>query len=116
MRSFHESWSYVVVVLNLVVGLWGLLWVRRRPPAPRAFWIGVGGGQAALFIQFVVGLILTRDYGRPALHLFYGFVITFAAALAWAFRGEEKRNIIVFSSVALFVGAVAIRAMITASS
>jgi hypothetical protein len=114
VRDFHAAWAYVVVGLNLIVGLWGLLFVRRNPPAPRLFWAAVGGGQAALLVQFLVGLLLTRTYGRPGLHLFYGFVITFVAVLAWAFRGDEKRNIIVFSSVALFVGAVAIRAMITA--
>lgn len=114
MRDFHAVWAYVVVVLNLAAALWGLLWVRRRLPAPQAFWAAIGGGHAALLVQVVVGLILTRTLGRPALHMFYGFVVAFAAILAYALRGDERRNVLVFSFVALFVGAVSIRAMITA--
>ncbi len=115
MRTFHSLWAYVVVVSNLAVGIWGLAWVRRRE-APAAFWPAVLTGQAALVVQVVVGVLLVQQIGRtPTFHTFYGFVVLIAAALSWALRGDSpRRAVTVSSATALFVGAVSIRAMITA--
>lgn len=115
MRTFHINWAYVVVVLNLIVGLWGLLFLRKRERAPRSFWYAIGAGQLALAVQVGLGLALTQQFGNPpGLHMFYGFVVLIAAILTYAFRGEgARRTILVFSSAAVFIGAVSIRAMIT---
>lgn len=116
MRSFHENWAYVVIVSNLFAGLWGLFLVRRRRPVPKAFWPVIFAGQGALAIQVGIGLALIQTGIEPSgIHLFYGFVVAIAAVLSYAFRGEgARRTLIVFSSVALFIGAVSIRAFITA--
>jgi len=115
VRTFHANWAYVVVSVNLLTGLWGLLFVRRRLPAPAAFWPVVGAGYAALAVQVVLGLALTRTLGNPpGIHMFYGFVVAIAAILVFAFRSEDaKHNVTYFAAVSLFVGAVSIRAMIT---
>ncbi|HVE90730.1 MAG TPA: hypothetical protein VNE62_00300 [Actinomycetota bacterium] len=115
-RAFHGVWAYVVVAVNLAVGLWGLGWVRKRMPPPRTFWKAVVAGQAVLAVQVVAGVILLNQLGaEPGFHVFYGFVVLIAAALSWAFRGDSpRRAVTVASIVALFVGAVSVRAMLTA--
>ena len=117
MRTFHANWAYVVIGGNLLVGLWGLFLVWRSRGAPKAFWPAIFAGQGALALQVGIGLAMTRTYGNPSgLHLFYGFVVAIAAVLAYAFRGEgARRTMTVFSAVAVFVGAVSVRAIITAS-
>jgi hypothetical protein len=115
MRTFHSSWAYAVVVLNLVAGLWGLLFLRNRERTPKAFWWLIAAGQAALLVQVAFGLVLYQRERPPAIHVFYGFVLVVAAILAFAFRGEgARRTLLVFASVALFIGAVGIRTMLTA--
>jgi len=116
LRSFHAGLAYTVVALNLAAGLWGLLFVRRRLPAPRLFWPAIVAGQVALAVQVVAGVALLNQLGaKPGFHVFYGFVVLIAAALSWALRGESPRRAIVVSSVvAVFVGAVSVRAMLTA--
>ncbi|HVL81956.1 MAG TPA: hypothetical protein VM840_10235 [Actinomycetota bacterium] len=113
MRAFHGWFAYVVIALNLGVGLWGLVWVRRRMSAPRSFLALVLAGQSAVAVQVVTGVAYMRQLGQePGFHSFYGFVILIAAILSWAFRGEDpRRAVTVLSVVALFIGAVAIRGL-----
>lgn len=107
MRTFHANWAYVVVGLNLVVGVWGIGWVRRSLPTPSAFWPLTYAGQGAIAVQAVLGTVLHQDTPAPTIHVFYGFVVLIAAAVAWAFRSrDEQRNVTIFSAIAIFVAAV----------
>lgn len=113
MRLFHGVWAYVVIITNLGAGLWGLFSVRRKPPAPRTYWWAIIFGVFAVLVQVIAGAFLMNELGlKPGFHTFYGFVILIAGILALAFRGESpKRAITITAGVALFMGAVAIRAV-----
>lgn len=114
MRTLHANWAYLVIALNLVAGLWGLLFLRKAESIPRTFWYLVAAGQAVLAVQVGLGLALTQTAPRNDQHMFYGFVLLFAAVIAFALRGEgTKRALMVFSSAALFIGVVGIRTMTT---
>lgn len=116
MRTFHSSWAYVVVTVNAAVGLWGLFWVRRHLPAPRAFWPAVIAGLGTLVVQIIAGVALISSAGNPPpIHMFYGVVVALAGIFAFAIRSKDARvNVTIFSAAALFIGAVSVRAMITA--
>jgi hypothetical protein len=105
----------VVVVLNLVAGGWGVWMALRRKPAGKGLWPLIYAGQAALALQVVIGVTLSRRITPPGIHMFYGFVLLIAAALSYAFRGDSPRRMLtVCAAVALFVGAVGVRTMLTA--
>lgn len=114
MRALHGNWAFVVIALNLVAGLWGLLFLRNAEKIPRSFWYIIGAGQAALAVQVGLGLALAQTAPRNDQHMFYGFVLLFVAVLAFALRGEgSRRALIAFASAALFIGVVGIRTMTT---
>lgn len=115
MRAFHENWALVVVAVNILAGLWGLVatWMKREPG--RAFWAAIIAGQAALALQVTIGVTLMRRVKPPSTHVFYGFMLLFVAVLAWTYRGQtSRRAVAVMAGVALFVGVVGVRAMVTA--
>src|SRR5207249_1589655 len=115
MLAFHRVWALAVVGVNVIAGLWGLNTVRRKRDAGRALWSSIVAGQVALAVQVTVGVLLSRRVKPPGLHVFYGFMLLFVAVLSWMFRGEtSRRALAVASGVALFVGVVAIRTMVTA--
>jgi drug/metabolite transporter (DMT)-like permease len=115
VRAFHANWAYAVVVVNFAAAGWGLLRTRRRPSQARAFWWLAVAGQLAVGVQVILGVALHQRTPAPGRHMFYGFVLAIAAVLAHAFRGPDpKRNVIIFSAIALFLGAVGIRTMTTA--
>lgn len=116
MQTFHAIWAYVVITVNLGVGLWGLFSVRRKPPAPRSFFIASMFGLFAVVVQVIAGVVVLNQLGqKPGFHAFYGFVILIAGILAVAFKGESpKKAITITAGVALFMGAVAIRAVTVA--
>jgi hypothetical protein len=111
MRTFHGLFAYLVIALNLGAGLWGLLFVRKRPVVPRSFLATIVAGQVAVAVQAVTGVIFLRQLDeQPGFHAFYGFVVLIAAVLSWAFRKDTpSRTVMTFSIVAVFIGAVAIR-------
>lgn len=111
MRTFHGLFAYLVIALNLGAGLWGLLFVRKRPEVPGEFLATIVAGQVAVAVQAVTGVLFLRELDQdPGFHAFYGFVILIAAVLSWAFRGDTpRRTVTTLSVVALFIGAVAIR-------
>lgn len=115
MLAFHRNWAYVVIALNLAAGLWGLFTGIRKREAPRPLWPAIVAGQVALGVQVVVGVVLYQSRKPPGLHLFYGFVVLIAAVLSYAFRSYSPRQTLLISSgIAVFIGAVSVRAVITA--
>lgn len=108
MRTLHANWAFIAVALNLVAGLWGLLWVRNHLPAPNAFWGVLIAGYGAIAIQVALGLWITGGTIEGAqLHAFYGFVLLIAAVLSAAFRSERPRSTVLrLSAISMFIGIV----------
>jgi uncharacterized membrane protein SirB2 len=113
--AFHRSWAFVVIVVNLVSGIWGLVLYRKRASPGRAWWATLLTGHTVLLVQVIVGVILFSHHRPPnKLHPFYGFVLITAAVLSYAFRSEgARRALLVLSGVALFIGVVGVRAALT---
>lgn len=108
MRTLHANWAFIAVALNVIAGLWGLLWVRNHLPAPNVFWGVLIAGYGAVAIQVVLGLSITGGSIEGAeTHAFYGFVLLIAAVLAFAFRSEHARsNVLRLSAISMFIGVV----------
>ncbi len=111
MRSLHSVWAYVVVVANLVVGVWGLLRWRRKKEPSRRFWIALAAAWGSIVVQGVLGLAMFQRYQPPFKHHFYGFLFAIVAIAVLPLRSEdERRRLLVFSAATLFIGIVAVRA------
>lgn len=108
MRTLHANWAFIAVGVNLIAGLWGILWVRNHLPAPNAFWGVLIAGYAAVAIQVGLGLAITGGSVEGAeTHAFYGFVLLVAGVLSLAFRSVHARsNVLRFSAISLFIGVV----------
>jgi hypothetical protein len=111
VRTLHSYWAYVVVVANLVVGIWGLARWRREKGGSRAFWISLGAAWAAIYVQGLLGLAIFNDYKPPFKHHFYGFLFAIVTIAVLPLRTEtDKTRLLVFSAATLFIGIVAVRA------
>ena len=95
MRTLHQYWGWFAVVLNGLVGAWGLLIDRGGKPPRRAFWVGVGAAVGALAVQVALGvyLVAAQDFEQVGdQHVFYGIVIAFVLAFAYIYRAQLARR------------------------
>ncbi|MBT8197076.1 MAG: hypothetical protein KJO84_01105 [Acidimicrobiia bacterium] len=113
MLSFHQSWFWVAVVVNGLVGLWGLGFaVARRDPG-RSFLWARGVAITAMLVQIGAGLVLWQQGRRPGngFHVFYGIVIVFTFTFAYIYRPQlEKRPALGYGLLLLFVMGLGLRA------
>ena len=114
MRTLHNYWAYVVVAANLVVGAWGLWRWRRQRGGSRPFWIALGAAWASIYLQGLFGLTMFERYRPEFRHHFYGFLFAIVTIIVLPLRSENDRTrLVVFSSATLFIGIVAIRAILS---
>jgi hypothetical protein len=117
MRTLHEYFAFVVAAANLGVGIWGVVTYRRKKPATRNYWIALGVAWATIYVQGALGLALFNrpDHPRPSFkHHFYGFLFVIITLAVFPIRGEHpRRTHLVFSVATLFIGIVAIRAIVS---
>ncbi len=112
MRAIHANWSYVVIVLNLVAGIWGVYLWRTKKDVPRAWWYTLGAAWASIYVQGILGLTLYNKYKPSLKHTFYGFLFVVITLAVFPLRSEEKprTRLAAFAFATLFIGIVAIRA------
>lgn len=114
VSSFHFTWGYVAVVINGVVGLWGVM-LARRESIPRAFYWAVGGAVSALLTQVLVGtVLLTRGVEAGDQHVFYGVVVSFTFSFVYIYRAQfRKRPALYYGLLLLFTMGLGIRGIMT---
>jgi hypothetical protein len=115
MRAIHANFSYIVFAANAAVGIWGLMLYRRRRAPRKPFWISLGVAWASIWVQGLLGLAI---YNRPVKaefkHQFYGYLFAIITLAVFPLRGEDpRRTLLVFSIATLFIGIVAVRAIIS---
>jgi hypothetical protein len=114
MRQIHENFAYVVLALNLGVGAWGLVTWRRRRTAARPFWITLAGAWISIYVQGAMGLAMFEREQPEFRHHFYGFLFAVITLSVFPLRGEDpRRTLLVFSIATLFIGIVAVRAIMS---
>ncbi len=114
MSSLHSTWGYVAVVVNGLVGLWGVVMAKRDEP-PRIFLWAVGGAVVALLIQVTLGVILANTGINPGnQHVFYGVVIVITLLFAYIYRAQfRKRPTLYYGLLMLFTMGLGIRGIMT---
>jgi heme A synthase len=116
VSSFHVFWGYVAIVINGLVGLWGVAMARRNP-VPKAFYWAVGTAIGALVLQVIFGVLMTSlEIGRlPGnQHVFYGVVIAVTFTFAYVYRTQfRKRPTLYYGLLLLFSMGLGIRGIMT---
>ena len=86
MTAIHATVGTLVIILNLLAGVWGgWCWWRHQPGA--YFWPLLRAGQAVLVVQILQGGALVVLGHRTAdLHILYGLL-----PLGVSFIGEQLR-------------------------
>ena len=114
MSSIHTTWGYVAVVLNGIVGLWGILMAGRNR-VPISFWWGIGIAVTALLLQVMLGAYLLSEGNDPGdQHTFYGVVIAVTFSFAYIYRAQfRKRPTLYYGLLLLFTMGLGIRGIMT---
>lgn len=116
MTGLHAINAFLLVAVNVVAGVVGLVYWRRRS-RPRAFFTHlVALGQVLLVAQVALGLMLLSSDKRSSdeLHYLYGALALIAVLAPWFYAGENpERRVIWFACAALLAAALGIRALIT---
>jgi hypothetical protein len=112
----HMTVGGAVVVLNWLAGLWGLVVWRRRRAVSALLQQTIALSHTVVLAQAALGLfLLTGNHRAPVqLHYVYGLLPAGAVLFGYSARTDDgRRNLLVFSLVAVVIGGLAIRAFMT---
>lgn len=114
--TIHYALGVVVVVINLVAGLWGIaVWKGWLTPG-RVFAQVLAASQTVIIGQAVLGLLLLSQNLRAAQQLHYVYGLLPAGLVIFAYsarRNDQRRNILIFAIAALVASALAVRAFMS---
>jgi hypothetical protein len=114
MRDAHTYFAYFVCAANLAVGIAGIVAYRRKVEPSRRFWIAIAVAWVSIYIQGAMGLFMFERYQPEFRHHFYGFLFAVITLSVFPLRGENpRRTMLVFSIATLFIGIVAVRAILS---
>lgn len=113
----HDRLSNAVILYMVVIGLWGFLSYFRGEELGGSLGGSFIIGQGLLMTQALFGLILVLQGARPleSLHYLYGIVIVLLLPFAYTYVRDRypRQGLLLCSTVALFIAALAVRAIVT---
>lgn len=115
MSSFHSTWAVIAIWFNGIVGLWGLLMMRRESVPQPFYWV-LGLAIAAMLLQVVVGVasMSTENIDPGNQHVFYGVLIAVTFAFSYIYRAQfRKRPALYYGLLLLFTMGLGIRGIMT---
>jgi hypothetical protein len=93
VSAIHQTFGWVIAGFCGVVGLWGLVMVKRET-VPRPFFWAVGVAIVGMMLQVIIGVWLMSvngvDPGNQ--HVFYGIVISVTFVFAYIYRAQFRRR------------------------
>jgi hypothetical protein len=102
-----------------IAGLWGLLSYFLRRGMTGSYWGILAIGELLILAQAVAGVALWIDGVRPArtIHLLYGAVaaISLPGYYAYSKGQDDRRTVLNYGLICLFLAGITIRAITTAS-
>lgn len=115
----HDRLSNAVILYMIVIGLWGFVSYFRGEELAGSLGGSFIIGQGLLMVQALFGLVLVLQGARPldSLHYIYGIVIILLLPFAYTYVHDRypRPGLLLCSTVALFIAALAFRAIVTGS-
>ena len=115
----HDRLSNAVIFFMIVIGLWGFFAFFRGDELGGSLGGSFVIGQGLLTAQALIGLILVFEGGQPlaSLHYVYGTVVVLLLPFAYTFVRDRypRQGLLLCSTAALFIAALAVRAIMTGS-
>lgn len=114
MLVFHETFAWVVVATNGIVGCWALVAHRRPRWRSRMLWWAVLIAETTIVIQVLAGvwLVAVEHLSARDFHAFYGFGTVIAAAIIYSYRPQLKHvKYLLYGLGSLFLMGMALRAV-----
>lgn len=117
VRDAHEINAWVLIGLNALMGAWALGAYRWRPLRGRVLWVGVVLAQLTVFVQAVLGTVLSRraDARLSDLHALYGFSAIIAVAIMYSYRTSpflKGKELLLYGFGSLFVMGLGLRNLV----
>jgi len=118
MAVIHHGLANTVLLYVLVLALWGFLRYFRKQGVDSSFWGALVIAEILILVQGGVGVILWIMSLRPergAIHILYGIVSALSLPAVYVFtKGQDdRRDMLVYAAVLLFLVAIALRAIAT---
>ena len=118
MDVIHSRLANSVLIYCLVLGAWGLWRFFRKQGVNSNFWGAAVIAEILVLVQGGLGVALwamSLRPGRGAIHILYGVVSALSLPAVYVYtRGrDERREMLIYAVVLLFMVGIAIRAMAT---
>ena len=113
--GLHEWFSWFVVSVNGIVGLWALIAHKRHSWRGSTLWGLTVVAQVSVLVQVGLGSWLIAQDNReiPELHAVYGFSTLITIGIAYSYRHQLQKHLyLLYGCTGLFLMGLGIRAMI----
>ncbi len=112
--ELHRQFSWVVVAVNGLAGLWVLVAHWQHRARHRTMWPFVVAAQATIAVQVILGVLVRQVDGIEAtgLHMFYGFIAFATVGIMYSYRQQvEQHRFLLYGFGGLFLMGLALRSM-----
>lgn len=115
----HQYNPYLIVAASAITGIWGFILWFRKSQMVKPWRISMGITICLGLVQAILGLIMLTDGRTPGdnMHYLYGGLVALALPLVWQLfttNGKDpRRDLLIYSGVAVLVAGLAIRAWTT---
>ena len=114
MRELHEVNAWLLIGMNAAIGVWCLLAYQLSQLRGRPMWIGVIVAQLTIFVQAVVGALLSNREGVELddMHALYGFSAIVAVGIMYSYRTSpfmKGKELVLYGFGSLFVMGLGLR-------
>jgi len=121
LTILHDRLSNTVILYIIVMAVWGWWRFFRKQGVGPNYWGALVIAEVLILVQGALGGIMWLGSTlRPdrSIHLLYGIVIALSLPAAFLFtRGrDERRELLIYSAVLLFIIGIAFRSIVTGSA
>jgi len=118
MALLHGRLANTVVMYAILMALWGFWRYFRKQGMDSSYWGAVVIAEVLILIQGAVGVFMRISGILPArgwFHILYGIVAAISLPAVYMFtKGrDERRDMLIYAAIFLFLTGIALRAMAT---
>jgi hypothetical protein len=114
----HDRLANAMLLFTFIAGVWGLVRYAAKHPVGGNYWGVLAAGELLFFVQGALGATLFLTGARPAqsIHILYGVVavVTLPIYYGISHGRDDRRAVLVYGLLCLFLTGVTLRAIMTA--